>query len=300
MAMCCKEKKIKRELPVQENTILAFIHWMTFRRGASASTIRNYLAGIRQLHIAKGITNFEYRTERVKTMLNGLKNQEMAKKRAAGTEKRKPITPDILRLLKAKLTESDLPNRDQKLLWTVSTTLFHGAFRIHELLAKSEKQFDPDFCLLETDVKIKPSGSENVLQLKIKAPKEDKLGMSTVVDVYPTNNDICPVRAFRKWRGRDTEARVKPLFSFSNGTPLTGRKFNEIIKERLGSCLPEGVDLISSHSFRAGAASMMGTLGFSDEDIKAVGRWNSRAFLEYVKLPRTRRAEIAKLWANKL
>ena len=45
---------------------------------------------------------------------------------------------------------------------------------------------------------------------------------------------------------------------------------------------------------------MMGTLGFSVEDIKAVGRWNSRAFLEYVKLPRTRRAEIAKLWANKL
>ena len=39
---------------------------------------------------------------------------------------------------------------------------------------------------------------------------------------------------------------------------------------------------------------MMAAIGYSDDDIKAVGRWSSRAFMEYIKLPRTQRAEIAR------
>ena len=56
--------------------------------------------------------------------------------------------------------------------------------------------------------------------------------------------------------------------------------------------------LFSSHSFRAGAASSMAAMGFGDEDIQSVGRWSSRAFLEYIKLPRTRKAEIARVWSK--
>jgi hypothetical protein len=39
---------------------------------------------------------------------------------------------------------------------------------------------------------------------------------------------------------------------------------------------------------------MLGKLGYSDADIKAVGRWSSRAFEEYLRLPRTKRMQIAK------
>ena len=51
---------------------------------------------------------------------------------------------------------------------------------------------------------------------------------------------------------------------------------------------------ITSHSFRAGIASLMGTLGYSDTQIKAIGRWSSAAFENYIKLPRTKRAEMAR------
>ncbi len=40
---------------------------------------------------------------------------------------------------------------------------------------------------------------------------------------------------------------------------------------------------------------MLGALGFSDEEVKAVGRWSSRAFEEYMLLPRTKRMQMAKL-----
>ena len=42
----------------------------------------------------------------------------------------------------------------------------------------------------------------------------------------------------------------------------------------------------------------MAAMGFGDEDIQSVGRWSSRAFLEYIKLPRTRKAEIARVWSK--
>ena len=67
-----------------------------------------------------------------------------------------------------------------------------------------------------------------------------------------------------------------------------------IMRERLSGYL-EGADkLYTSHSFRTGAASMMGALGFSDDDIKAIGKWSSNAFGNYTKLPRTQRRAVAK------
>ena len=138
------------------------------------------------------------------------------------------------------------------------------------------------------------------LQLRIKAPKEDKSGASIIVDVFATGSDICPVSAYRRWRNKAKTDKDKPLFRFDNGKCLTGRRFNEILKEMLSGVLPESKGLISSHSFRAGAASMMGVLGYSDEEVKAVGRWSSRSFLDYMKLPRSRRIEIAREWSRNL
>ena len=167
-------------------------------------------------------------------------------------------------------------------------------------MAKTESKFDPDYCLLGSDVVVKETREGERLQLKIKAPKEDKVGASIIVDVFATGSDICPVTAYKRWKNKARIDKDKPLFRFGNGRCLTGRRFNEIIKEMLSGVLPETSGLFSSHSFRAGAASMMGVLGFSDEEVKAVGRWSSRSFLDYMKLPRSRRIEIAREWSRNL
>ena len=294
LIQCCEEKDIEKKLPLEENTVLAFVHWLAFRRGSKASTIDTYLSGIRQLHVERGLPTDNIRTDRVKTILKGLKNKNLAEDRKEGVEKRKPITTDILLVLKGKLAEADMNGRDQRLVWTVSSILFHGAFRVHELLCKKQSSFDPDFTLLGRDVKLVSQGGREVLQLRIKAPKEQKVGKDVIVDVYSTDSELCPVRAFKKWikvKGKEDEL---PLFRFSSGIPLTGKKFNEVVRDRLKGEVENIEKLFSSHSFRAGAASMMAAIGYSDDDIKAVGRWSSRAFMEYIKLPRTQRAEIAR------
>ena len=180
LAQCCEEKNIEKKLPLEENTVLAFIHWLAFKRGAKGSTIDTYLSGIRQLHVERGLPTNSIRTDRVKTILKGLKNKNLAEDRRDGVEKRKPITTEILTILKGKLTEAALSGRDQRLVWTVSSMLFHGAFRVHELLCKEQGSFDPDFTLLDKDVKLVKQGGREVLQLKIKAPKEQKVGKDVI------------------------------------------------------------------------------------------------------------------------
>jgi hypothetical protein len=43
---------------------------------------------------------------------------------------------------------------------------------------------------------------------------------------------------------------------------------------------------------------MMGRLGFADREVKAVGRWSSRAFEGYIRLPRTKRKLVAEKLAK--
>jgi len=301
LAKCCKQNRLPRDLPISEATTVVFILWLANERKVKAATINSYLAGVRQLHIMKGVQPPNLRTELVKLALKGKTNKDAAEKRARGSIDRQPITPDILLLLKARLKSSEFLPVDKMMIWTVCTTAFFGAFRGAELLCRSEKVFDPAYTLLSEDVALsEQDGSGNhVLQFRIKAPKEDKLGKSVIVDVFQSREDICPVSAYKKWKALEPPSEAgQPAFRWSHGAPLTARRLNEILKERLTGYL-EGADkLYTSHSFRTGAASLMGALGFADEDIKAIGKWSSNAFGNYTKLPRAKRRSVAKEFSS--
>ena len=301
LARFMKDNGVKMELPVEEGTMLGFIHWLAYVKKNSAATIKGYLAGIRKLHIIKGIEEPKLRTEMVNMILEGRKNIEAGERlRGCRPQERQPVTPDILALIKIRLREWDAQTVDKLTVWVVCTLLFHGGFRGGELLAKSASCFDPAFTLLRGDLCLVPGRREEEtesLQVRVKAPKEAKDVRAVIVDVFRTDTKLCPVRAFKKWEkitaGWEAD---QPAFRMGSGTPLTGPALNRILKERLAGVLDDR--RILTHSFRSGAASMMGSLGCSDNDIKAVGRWGSKAFEDYVKTPRSKRIAVAKKWAR--
>ena len=292
----CKEEKISFKLPLEENTLLLFVHWLVFKKGKKSSTVNNYLAGVRKLHIMKGMPTPTLKTELVKMILSGRKNIEDAHRLREGGQERQPVTPAILELLKARLREWQASGTDKCTVWTAASLLFHGAFRGGELLSKSKSVFDPAFVLLRRDIAITPDSEfhgQETVQVKVKAPKERRDNRAVIVDVYQANTAICPVRATKKWWHATRHFQAdQPAFRMENGDPLTIQVFNRIVKDRLAGFLDNYK--ISSHSFRGGAASMMASLGYSDKDVKAVGRWSSRAVELYMKLPRTKRIAAAK------
>jgi hypothetical protein len=295
---CQKECGRKLNLPLGKADLLIFIDWLIRIRGLKAATVNCYLAAIRQLHITKGLEPPVLRDSQVKLILRGQQNIDNAEKRKNKDKGRLPVTMTMMKLLKEKIRQWDKDNGTKLLVWAVCTVAFHGAFRIHELLCRTETSFDPAYDLLRQDVKIEKAtyGGETTrfLTIRLKCPKEQRDGKTVVVDVFESGGDICPVRAYSKWaKGAQGEAGW-PVFRAPCGTPLTGRKLNSYIKTLLGECVDYRKGRITSHSFRSGIASILGSKGFSDEEIKQAGRWSSNAFQAYMKLPRTRRAAIAR------
>ena len=77
-----------------------------------------------------------------------------------------------------------------------------------------------------------------------------------------------------------------------NGRPLSRETLVRKLREALGSI---GVDVscYSGHSFRIGAATTAASVGIEDSLIKTLGRWESAAYLLYVRVPRDKLASVS-------
>jgi len=297
--LCQIRHNIRFKWPMTRDNLLLFVHWLLEERKVKAATVQNYLSGVRQLHINKGVKVPETREELVKQVLKGRQNLEDTQRRKTGAKGRRAMTTGLLKTLKERIRQADLSREEKLLLWTVSTIAFHGVFRIHELLCTHEATFDPNKTLLTEDAVLTGATGGRVLSLRIKCPKEEKAGRDTVVDIFEIGGPTCPIRAWKKWtRARTTMEKGQPLFSSADKVPLTGRKFNTLLKKLLGRLARSSEGTISSHSFRSGAPTLLGSVGATDSEIKAMGRWSSRAFQVYVKGKRTRRAMIARQMGN--
>ena len=224
---CQKENQMNFDWPMTAENTLIFIYWLIEQKGLKVSTANNYLAGLRQLHIMKGLPPPKLRSELVKQALRGRANMEASQGNQELSKKtrRLPMTIAMMKLLKERIRKSDLAGETKLMLWTVSSLMFFGSFRINELVSKTESCFDPDHTLLTRDVQLNETTEGNSLSVTLKCPKENKAGKGTVVDVFEAEGPL--------WRNSSQKAHM-PLFCHPDGTPLTDRKFNRYLRDLLG------------------------------------------------------------------
>ena len=292
---CSQELHIYMSIPLSQDNVLIFTAFL-IKRGLKSSTISSYLAGLRHLHLSQGTSIPNIRSDIVSQILKGRANLDALSPDLK--PKRLPVTPSVLRVIKIELKKCLISKLDKRLFWFVSTLAFHGSFRMGELLCKNSSSFDPLVTLLGRDINLKQTRINNsvvnILSVSVKSPKTGKPNSITIVDVFPTNNDLCPIQAFIKWSTCSPRFdKSFPAFRLSSGLPLTSKILNVQLKTWLAKYLDFNVGYISGHSFRAGIPSILGSLGFEDHDIKQVGRWSSAAFQVYLKLPRTKRLAMA-------
>ena len=128
--------------------------------------------------------------------------------------------------------------------------------------------------------------------MTIKNSKANKTGRDEIVIIYATGNMLCPVKAAQKVINMNKgNSPNSPFLSGTGGKPLTINRLNSILKEATKNVSLNGT--LSAHSFRIGIASLLAKKGFSNQQIKAVGRWSSRAFQAYIRLGRSNRHEMA-------
>ena len=294
---CCKAKNIPCTLPVSHNTVVSFVLWLAFERKVSSASISIYLAGIRQLHIQLGCACPDIRSDFVKMLLQGKKNSEFCADSDRNGDKRKPITPALLLRMKQWLTDSKLEMGDKRMVWAACTILFFGAFRASEVLVTDALTFDPRFTLCAEDITLsKNTDRSSTLSANIKIPKEVKNGENQLVTIHEASDKrLCPVLAWEKWQAyQPPTEKGQPAFRWLSGLPFSTRQLNNTLKDALH---PDSTGY-STHSFRIGAASTMSQLGFSDDDIRSIGRWKSTAYNSYIRTEKRRRRTVAKKFSE--
>lgn len=94
---------------------------------------------------------------------------------------------------------------------------------------------------------------------------------------------VCPVDTllvYLQFRG----CRPGPIFQHLDGSPVTRSEFCDWLARAIKSC-GLNPDRYKGHSFRIGAASHAAECGYSETQIRLLGRWKSDAFKKYIRLP---------------
>jgi hypothetical protein len=295
LSKCEQQTGEDLSLPVNDAKTILFLSWLLEERKIKLTSVESYLAGLRQLHLVEGLEAPKIRSDIINTILKGAKHRSWLEDRLNPRSKRLPMNLVAITLLGLELNQMEMNKADIRMVWTVSLIAFFGSFRMGELLTDKEEEFDPASDLLTEDIIItKGSNNQKILQIKLKLSKENRSNKDIIVDLFQ-NDTFCPIKAMESWINSSTrQEKGMPAFRLTNGTSLTKKRFNSILKSCLNKNIPPGAGFYSGHSFRAGIPSMLGSLGYSTKEIMCVGRWSSNSYECYVKTARTKRQKMAR------
>ena len=290
----CVQYNITQPFPVTELLLCRFVASMA-REGLAPNTLKTYLAGIRHVQILRGLPEPSQagRMPRLKLLQAGV-NRERATS-GPPARPRLPITlpllGDILRVW--ALPPGDQPPHDLAMLRAAVCVCFFGFFRSGEITVPSESAFDGRIHLAWGDVAVNDTPPSSVMRFHLKRSKCDQFGKGVDVFLGRTNAGVCPVSETLRYVGRRGPA-PGPFFIFENGTPLTKAAFILRVREALVT-LGLNCQDYAGHSFRIGAATTAAQAGLEDSVIRSLGRWNSDAFLRYIRTPREQLATYSRL-----
>ena len=161
--------------------------------------------------------------------------------------------------------------------------------RAGEMTVPSDTEFDPGVHLCVGDIAIDDPAQPSILRVTIKQSKTDPFRKGVNLFVGRTSSSLCPVAAVLDYlsvRGM----KPGPLFHYQDGRLLTRLRFANAVRDSL-SRADVDQSRYCTHSFRIGATTTAVAKGIEDVIIKTLGRWESLAYLQYVRIPRERLVE---------
>ena len=236
-------------LPASELTIRFFCTEQSAI--VSYSTISVYVSAIRMFHLIKRAW-------------------------APSVQSRKPITTDMLSLLKSTLKSQDLPRSHYLLYWAAFTVAFYGFLRVGEYTAPSRCSTNGRTLRVQ-HVRV----SKTSISIQLPSSKTCQFALPAPIHIGATASSTCPVSAMRRFLKCRISSPSAPLFTFPDGFFLTPRQVSNMLKKILQQA---GFDptSYSSHSLRIGAATSAAASGLPDHLVQKLGHWTSNAYKSYI------------------
>jgi hypothetical protein len=235
----------------------------------AASTITTHLSVLTFLHKLHGHpcpTNHLL----VKKALEG------AKKAHPQQDARLPITQSILHSLVQALPLCCTLTAKNIMFRSMFLLAFYGFLRVGELTATTPTT--AAHILRLDNIMWVPDGSLKITFTSFKHSG----GQHRTLTIGPQTQAMCPIQALRAYL---VHRGLTPGFLYQqpDGAPIPRSAFTAVLNTCIKFCNLNPAHY-KGHSFRIGAASHHMTLGYSDAQLRALGRWKSTAFLRYLRL----------------
>ena len=285
----CVRFNMHTPFPVSEYVLCCFAAYLA-DEGLAPQMVKCYLAAVRSMQLSLGLPDPRDHSSlpMLKRVLAGISRAKLGQPSTA--RPRLPITGPVLLHLHDALVRSSRP--EKHLIWTVASLAFFGFFRLGELLVEAAGQYDRAVHLSWGDVAVDNRTSPSMVKVHLKRSKCDQFGRGVDVVVGRTDTRICPVAAVVSYIARRQDLSG-PFFINSHGGTVTKSWFVQQVRTTLASLgLPQGE--YAGHSFRIGAATSAALAGVEDSTIQALGRWQSSAFLQYIRMPQEQLAAISR------
>ena len=254
-----------KTIPATTETLCLYGQFLG-RSFKSVESIRNYISGVKTMHLFLGIKFPEENLFQIDLVFKGL-----ARIKKHTPNRALPMTPQILREI---YTFLDMSKSDDITFWCLCLFMFFLMARTSNMVPNSVEDFDPSKQLIRQDVKV----FQDVLVVLIKWSKTNQFGsrLLQVPLVAIPESVLCPVLAFKNMI-RDKE-KIKNLISKTGRDP----------------------QLYSSHSFRRGGCTWAFKAGVPTDLIQHHGDWLSDCYKRYLAFDFKEKLSVSEAMARKI
>jgi hypothetical protein len=226
-------------------------------------------------------------------MLKGAKNLSLYK--SIFKPARFVMSFHLLKILGHEIAICHWDSYTKALYWAACCIAFFGSFRLSEILPAGSSPF----CIETLTWDRVTFTNRRSAIINIRFPKAVRKPQGDFVDIFEIpGKSCCPFAALKKLHGlrqRNSKASL-PVFSFSDGKPLSPKIFVDTIKGFLSKHIGANAENITGHSFRAAIPAALANCPSlaSDHEIMIWGRWSSEAYKSYTRLKHEAKLSIFK------
>ena len=269
-------------LPANSDTIYGFVQFLS--RSMQPRSVRNYLSGVKMLHILHGLSYLGSDDILLQLELRGISRMNPHVPARA-----KPITPAILLAFYNNMDHEDSLHSN---VWACGLFLFYTLSRLGSILPTSSST--PKHKFLTRDRVNFCTEGLLVTFLHTKTIQFGKRRLHT--PLLKINSLLCPVLAYSQASSWVKAGKYDPAFIFhlkGKSRWLTKSVFIRTFRSVLRAGGVDDSASFTGHSFRRGGATWAFQSGVPGELIQICGNWVSDSYKRYLEFTMDNKLDLA-------
>jgi len=256
-------------LPISERNVAAYVAHIATTIKVPA--IKSKLAAIAWQHRIEGFPD-PTKSFRIARILAGKQ-----KNTRAGQDKLKPLSFEVLAQMLPQVKAVTNGRFEKTLFKAVFTLAYSACLRVSEYAISN----NDEHTLRVDNVYFIRKREEYKIKIILNTFKHSKSQETLYIDPQ-ADSTICPIRALQIYL-RIRPAVPGPLFIHKNMKPITRNAVSQVLRAAIGRTGLDPTEY-APHSLRIGRATDLARQNTPEHIIKKTGRWNSTAYLKYIRL----------------